>query len=135
MIKYWQRNFMWTEPTVVGVLLLSFVVWVERFGGECKLLEVLDGNRAAIYGTLASVFGSLLGFVLTAVSIIIAFSAMEQLGIIRESAHYLTLYRIYIQATWLLALATLIAVLGLIIDRDHDPSRPLLYASALASGL
>ncbi|HSQ60882.1 MAG TPA: hypothetical protein VLT84_10715 [Acidobacteriota bacterium] len=135
MITFWRRNFMWAEPVLVVLLTIAFVLWVERFGGLARLIRVLDGNRSEIYGALASVFGALLGFVLTAVSIVLGFSSMDQLAIVRESPHYHTLYRIYIQATWLLAIATLFALVGLVLDRDDEPIRFILYASALASGL
>ena len=98
------------------------------------MTTILDGNRSAIYSALAPVFGALLGFVLTAVSLVLGFSAMEQLAIVRGSPHYETLYKIYLQATWLLALATHVALAGLILDRDAGPVNAILYATVLQAG-
>jgi hypothetical protein len=38
------------------------------------IAQILDSQRGTVYGTLASIFGSLLGFVITTVSIVIAFA-------------------------------------------------------------
>ena len=58
---------------------------LERALGEARVLidTTLDGNRAAVYGALASIFGSLLGFVITAVWIVLGFSASEKLAVVQ----------------------------------------------------
>lgn len=59
-----------------------------------------------MYGTLASIFGALLGFVITAISIVFGFSSMAQVDVVRGSRHYQTLWRIFLQTTWVMAAAT-----------------------------
>lgn len=135
MIGFWRHHFMWLEPVVVLLLTAGLVWWIECGRGAVVVDSLLEGNRAAIYSALASVFGALLGFVLTAVSIVIGFSAMEQLAIVRDSPHYETLYRIYLHATWILAIATLFALVGLVADRDTRPVNVLLYLILLTSGI
>ena len=130
MMMFWKRNFHWLEPLVVALLAAVASAWVEQSRYACKIEELIHGNRAPIYGALASVFGALLGFVLTAVSIILGFSSLPQLTIVRESKHYPMLYRAFILTTWVLGAACLAALLALIFDRDEYPRRFWFYAAA-----
>src|SRR6185437_3401842 len=100
---FWRRHFLTAEALLVSAVAVAVVVWSERLNGKPCLEEILDGNRAAIYSAAVSVFGALLGFVLTAVSIVLGFSSMRQFRVLRASPHYRTLYDIYLQATWILA--------------------------------
>ena len=118
---------------ILGVVAIA--IWIEWFGGWCFVEPLLTGNRGPIYSAMASVFGALLGFVLTAVSIVLGFSGMEPMSVVRSSPHYQTLYQIFLRATWALALATLLALLGLVFDRDRNPVTMLLYCNLAASGV
>jgi hypothetical protein len=98
---------------------------------------VLDGllqqNRPAIYQALASILGALLGFVITAISIVLAFAGMDRLELLRGSPHYGTLWSVFTQTTWILALATVCALAALILDRDAAPNRLALYLCLLTA--
>ena len=133
-MKYWKLNFHCLEPLLVAATAVAIAIWIERTGRGCEVECLLRGNRAPIYGSLASVFGALLGFVLTAVSIILGFSALPQLAIVRESKHYPTLYKAFLLTTWVLGAACLAAIFALIGDRDERPWRWGFYAAA-ATGL
>src|SRR2546428_8058057 len=63
---------------------------------------VLTGAEASIYGTLATIFGSLLGFILTSISIIISLGDSPRLAVIRQSGSNQQLWKIFTSATkWL----------------------------------
>ena len=83
----------------------------------------LQGNRATLYGTIASIWGSLLGFVITSTSIVLGFSTSDRLAVVRESTEYPTLWKTFSSTIWALALATLVALACLVFDRDNSPSR------------
>jgi uncharacterized membrane protein len=129
-LRFWKLNFHWLEPLLVACIATGVAIWLERSGRGREVECLLRGNRAPIYGALASVFGALLGFVLTAVSIILGFSALPQLAIVRESKHYPTLYKAFILTTWVLGAACLAAILALIGDRDDRPWHLGFYAAA-----
>lgn len=116
--------------TVAGIIL---VVWSEKFGGRALLLELLVNNRSAVYGALASIFGSLLGFVIAAVSIAVGFSGSERLDVVRNSKHYPELWNAFNHAIRALGLATLVALVALIFDRDSKPHCYLSYAAVMAT--
>lgn len=128
MRSFWNRNFLWLEPAAALVITGGFVIWVEGFGGKACVAEVLKDNRSSVYSALASVFGALLGFVLTAVSVVFGFSSMPRFKLLRESPHYRTLYNVYLNTTWILALATVMSLVALVIDRDVRPHLVIMYA-------
>jgi hypothetical protein len=99
--------------------------------------KVLNGNRSSIFGTLASIFGSLLGFVLTITSIVLGFHASDKLQLLRDSAQYGTLWRVFISTNRALALATISALVALIVDKDGGltPWFYLLFFSTIYSSL
>jgi hypothetical protein len=125
--EWWKRHFLFVELCLAVMLTACFIIWYAKFGGEASLSSLLKDNRSAIYGTAASVFGSLLGFVITATSIVLGFSASDRLKVLRESKQYTTLWSVFSSTIWALGLATTGAFLALIFDRDSHPVHFLLY--------
>ncbi|WP_210160588.1 hypothetical protein [Methylocella silvestris] len=82
---------------------------------------LLKNNRAALFGTTASILGSLLGFVITATSIVLGFSTSDRLAVVRESVEYPTLWKTFSATIRALALGTIIALTCLLFDRDSAP--------------
>jgi hypothetical protein len=127
--KWWRRHFLFIELCLAVVLTGCFILWYVKFGGEAILCSFLHGNRSSIYGTAASIFGSLLGFVITATSIVLGFSTSDRLKVIRDSQQFNTLWRVFSKTIWALGLATATTFLALIFDRDSNPIPVLLFAS------
>jgi NhaP-type Na+/H+ or K+/H+ antiporter len=76
---------------------------------------------------LTTLFGSLLGFSITAISIVIGYASSDKLAIVRNGKHYQDLWNVFKSAMIVLALATIFALLGLIFDRNPDPINYFLY--------
>jgi hypothetical protein len=115
------------EALLVLLLTLGLVVWGDFFGGERHVNKLLAMNRAAVYGVLTTLWGALLGFVITAVSIVLAFSQEARLRLVRESDHYETLWRVFMSTIRILGLATLAALGALLFDRDPPGGSPHIY--------
>lgn len=130
--KWWRTNFLHAELGLAIVSGLTFIMWAQICGGGAIIDETLKGNRGAVYGALASIFGSLLGFAITAVSIVLGFSTTERLAVVRESKHYPTLWKVFTAAIRTLGLATVVALLGLILDRESSPMKWVLYLTVFA---
>jgi hypothetical protein len=112
---------------VLSILLSAlFMIWVFWFGGSLAVDSILHENRSAVYGALASIFGSLLGFVITALSIIIGYSTNEKFEFLKKSKHYPTLWKILISTIKALSASTVMMVIGLIFDRDNSPQHLIL---------
>jgi len=134
-LSWWAQNFLWAEFVLASAVSIGFTVWLYGFGGIPVVEDVISGNRGSIYGALASVFGSLLGFGITAESIVIGLSGSERLTIVRESKHYETLWKVFIAAIRALGFATAVSLLALVLDRDKHPIRPCLIIAAFGTVL
>jgi len=71
-----------------------------------------------VYGTLATLDGALLGFVIATTAIVLAFAPTDQFQVLRDSAHYQTLWRTFMSTIRALAVATAVAFIALLVDRD-----------------
>jgi hypothetical protein len=131
--QWWRARFLLVELLVAVLLALGFMAWAEHSAGATLVDATLKGNRSAVYGALASIFGSLLGFAMTAVSIVLGFSASERLAVVRDSRHYPTLWRVFLSAIKALGVATIAALIGLVFDRDSAPCRWVLYGCVLTA--
>src|SRR5690348_16085658 len=80
----YQRNFLEVEflLSVVGAALLATVL--KLVVGEHEWSKLIAGNRAALYLTVAQIAGSLFGFVLTTVSVLIVFAQMPRFDLLKK---------------------------------------------------
>ena len=136
MPGFWKRNFLIAEGVLAILLTICFAAWFWGFGGKAATFALLKDNRAPLYGTMASIFGSLLGFVITATSIVLGFSASDRLVVVRESAQYPMLWKTFSATIRALAGATVVALLCLLVDRDSAPTSwlgvPLFFVVLLS---
>jgi hypothetical protein len=128
-MNLYRQHFLGFEAAAGVLLSLIPLTWMIEFGGASKVDLLLTGNRAAIYGALATIFGSLLGFVITAVSILVGVWGVDKLTILRESKHATDLWRIFTSTTKWVGLATLVSLAGLVGDRDLKPIHAIMYAT------
>jgi hypothetical protein len=115
---------------VIACLVLAAAAAVLYYQGTAAPLvdSLLRGNRPIVYGTLASINGSLLGFSIAVTSIVLGFSSSDRLAVLRESPHYPTLWRTLSATTKVLGVATLLSLACLLFDRDQAPSKALTIA-------
>ena len=128
----WRRHFLLFEGALAVFVAIGFGIWVWEFGGASSIGNLLQSNRATLYGTLASILGSLLGFIITATSVVLGFAASESLSVVRGSAQYPMLWRTFSATIRALAGATLVALICLLADRDSAPVLWLVVVLVLA---
>lgn len=126
--SWWRSNFLSIELGIGIAGAAGLAVWGSFFDGDRIMEEVLSQNRGAIYGTIASLSGSMLGFVITTQAVILTFSSSGRLALLRESRHYPTLWHVFTSSIHALALATVLALLALFFDREWRPVSALQYA-------
>lgn len=119
--KCWQRNFLHFEAAAAVLISVAFAIWFYSFDGASYTNAILDGNRAPVYGAMATIFGSLLGFVITATSVVLGFSVSEKLQVIKESTEYTKLWRTFSSTIWILGATTLVSLICLLFDKDKAP--------------
>lgn len=133
LIGFWRKNFLRLEAGLGCVLGIIFGVWVKWYNGAILVDHILMSNRSPIYGSAASIFGSLLGFVIAALSIIIGYSASDKFQFLRKSSHYPTLWKVLTSNIKCLGFATMASMLGLIFDRDSAPHHVILFVFVMTS--
>ena len=90
-------------------------------------MGALKGSRQALYTALASTGGSLLGFILTSVSVVMIFGQMPRFNLLRDKGRYNEAFGVYFQAIQWLAIATIWSILALLIDTDTAPKPVVTY--------
>jgi uncharacterized membrane protein len=130
-LQFWRVHFLGVE-LVAGLLVGGATVALAEWGETNFLCGALTDNRAPVYGAIATIAGSLLGFVITSVSILLGY-VNTHLGPLRNTAHYPTLWNTYKSGIKMLALTTLMAIVALIWDRDKSPQRFVMYGVLVAS--
>jgi hypothetical protein len=121
------------ELIAVLAVTLLLAIWCSFFGGARQVDELMHGTRIGLYGTLGAIFGSLLGFVIATLTILLGFSESARLAVLRSSSHYPVLWRTLLSATKWLAAATLAAVVALVVDRDGAQNLGAFYLCVFTS--
>ncbi len=134
LVQWWAAHFLGIEFALAVTATVLFGVWLDEFGGYGAIAPYLDTRRGAIYGTVASILGALLGFAITGQSILMMAAPSDRLAIVRESTQDKTLWRVFTAAIRALALATLTALIALVVDRD-TASAPLALVAAFGTTL
>src|SRR6185436_2455744 len=92
---FYGRHFLRFEAAAALLLTGLFASWANWYGGWESVEEILRGNRGAVYGAFASILGSLLGFVIAAVAIVLGYADSDRLTILRESRNWTTLWTVF----------------------------------------
>lgn len=124
---FWEANFLRLEWILAGLISLGYAFWSESVNNGVFMSQFFSDGRGTLYGTLTALFGSLLGFAITAVSIILGYAANEKLEVVRNSNHYHVLWDTFNSAIKVLAVATVLALIGLVVDKDSSPKNVILY--------
>lgn len=112
----YNRHFLDAELLLSGVICLFLIYLINRTWSSEIIREWIFANKREIYPLVATIAGTLLGFVITGVSIIIAFSGSEKLALLRKSPYFKTIFTIYFSTMKFLAITTIIAVSGIVVD-------------------
>ena len=123
--KFYDRYFLAVELCLSVMMFLAIIAPFELHFGRAALGEFVDKSRGGFYSSAASVAGSLLGFVISAVSIILVFG--QHLSFLKASGHYSTIFDVFYQAIIWLAAATVWAFVGLFVDSGGNVQFWALY--------
>src|SRR5271157_5214122 len=91
----WEAHFLLLEFITALVLFLCLLIWSEAIDKGQFLNAISLSSRESLYGALVALFGSLLGFVITASSIVLGYSTNDKLAIVRKSKHYKDLWDVF----------------------------------------
>ena len=129
--SWWTQRYGLVEVLSVSVAG-ALLVWAWKAPSGDKISWVVRGNRSAIYTMLGSIEGALLGFVITALSIVLTLGSDKRLAILRQAGHLRRIYSVFTGAIWPFALATVVSIAALLTDRDMAGDRPPHVATPIA---
>lgn len=128
MKKLYRARFLGCELlfSVIIIFLLTFIVL--KYCGLEFVQNSLDNVRGVLYGTLATLSGALLGFVITGLSVLLTTSSNTQIEKLKKSKHYKTIFLIFFSTSKYLGILLIISLLGLVLDKDNQP---IIYITIL----
>lgn len=88
-------------------LILSSVMSVIAYNTWLKSMDIESLNMQGVIGTILGIWGTFFGFIITAVSILIAFNGSSITQEIRDSGHYQTVMFLYIVTCAIIFIAIL----------------------------
>jgi hypothetical protein len=127
--RAWTRDYAhWVYATASVVAALALVRWtyVDNF-----IREVLNDNRGDFYPAIVGLEGTILGFVLAALTIVLGYSQAPRFELLRRSRHWASIFRIYIRSVKWTGLALVAAISGLVFDRDDAPNPAISLVVAI----
>lgn len=129
--NWWRQRFLVVEFWIAVFVAAALLAWWKYGAAISVLMDIVKNNRSSIYGTLASLSGSLLGFVIATQSIVLGFSGSERLEILRNSKYYEQLWKVFTSSIRVLGSTTFLWLVALFFDRETSP-RPLLLIFCLS---
>ena len=92
---WWESKFLVLEFMTASILFCIILSWSIFIDKGVVIARIFSGNREVLYGALTTLFGTLLGFIITAVSVVLGFTASEKLSSVRQSKHYKDLWAVF----------------------------------------
>jgi hypothetical protein len=117
----YHRHFLAIELGIAALIAVLFWAAIQFSWRDDGLAESLKGIRQPVYTSVVSLAGSLLGFVIASIPIILGFGQFNRLKIVRASPHYGEIFRIFFQAIYWLSFAIIWALICIIVDKDETP--------------
>ena len=127
IINWWRSKFLLIDLLLAITITIAFITWCQFFSGKLIIGSIVLQNRPTTFGTLATIYGTLLGFIITSVSIIIGYANNPRMDLVTHSKHYSDLWNTYIKTVWVLACATIFSIISLIFDHKNEMNWYLFY--------
>lgn len=127
MKRFYEKHMLLIELMAAIALTAIVVAIIERVIGRQAMEEMLKSDRQALYTTTAQVSASLVGFILAAVTVVLGFSQLPRLRILRQSEQYSRIFDVFFGAIKWLAVTTVWAFVALVLDTDNSPKGWVTY--------
>jgi len=106
MVNWYQRHFLAIEFFVAIIITAFWMTLAPRVAIAHNIETNMHKPNGALYPTLATLAGTLLGFSMTAITVVLSFVSAHALEIVRKSGHLVTIVTIYRQTILWLGLTT-----------------------------
>lgn len=118
LILFYKRHFMDVELVIVIIIAIFVLYLLPSILAPTTIDQWVSSIKTNLYPVVATISGALLGFVITGVSVIIAFSESDKLRLLKKAKKTSkSLFDVYFRTIYYLAATTIIAILGIVIDQ------------------
>lgn len=117
-IKTYYWNNLKLSNIIIAFLLILIIRQAVEFNFASELSIIISTNKSGIYTIIATTSGTLLGFIITSISIIVIFIGSDKLKILIDAGFYDKLFGVYFDTIKFLAITTLIATIGMFYFND-----------------
>lgn len=131
VILFWKRNLMNVDLGIAILISIIFLLILPKILEPTLLSDWLSSIKTSLYPVIATISGALLGFVITGVSILIAFSESDNLRLLKKTKQFKNIFKVYFRAIYYLAITTLISVFGIVINANL--SVPIFWILVISS--
>ncbi len=121
MKKFYRVHFLGCELALSIILMIILTFITSKYFGFETFQARLDSIRDMLYGTLTTLSGALLGFVITGLSVLLTTSTNKQIETLKRSKHYKSIFTIFFSTSKYLGLLLILSLIGLVFDKDTSP--------------
>ncbi len=125
--KYYEARFLFCEWLIAALIAIVIIFILNHVCGSEDVIKFLNGSRQQLYAMLASISGTILGFIIATVSILMGLLQLPKLKLVRISQHHRTVYAILFSTIRYLSYFTIWAIVAFIFDKDTAPKIWLTY--------
>ncbi|MEU8232839.1 hypothetical protein AB0C12_24935 [Actinoplanes sp. NPDC048967] len=132
----WKRDIsLWVEFIMMTMVAIPLAQWAPV---NKAIHEYLAGRRGDVYPAIVGLEGTILGFVMASLTIVIGYASAPRFEILRGTRHWAAIFRSYTIASKWTAVALIYGLVALFADTDDAPNSPLalmLMLSALLAAV
>lgn len=126
MCEWYEKHFLSIE-FLLSMIIASIIIVILIFIAPLNwTVEFQNFLKNPVFPVIATIGATLLGFIITGVSILISFPDSSNLRLFRQSKHYNTLFQIFFSAIKVLALTTIVALIG-IFSPNKETAQIIFY--------
>ena len=117
LLQFFEKHFLLADTLKLTLICCLISIVLQKTGKQDFLNFVFD-NKEQLYPLFFNTGITLLGFLMTGISIILIFLNDERLILLRESGHFKSILGIYINTILVTAVFTILGFLGLVLKSN-----------------
>ena len=113
MCEWYDNNFLVIEfylSVIIWIIVIVFLIFISPLNWDENFINFLINP---VFPIIATISVTLLGFIITGVSILITFPNSDNIQLLKKSKSYGTLFDIFISTMKVLALTAILALIGI----------------------
>lgn len=120
MKNLYKQGFPWRD--MLSVFILDILIFIVLKYLRVDIANYLnEDNLNSLFSSLIGTWGSLLGFVITGLSILLTIKENEFIKALKESGHYISICYVYLDASIWLGIATIFSIIALLFNGVNMP--------------